>query len=102
MCQDSATRTLFGQHHFAHLLPLNAGDVVMLGKPTIDECEVRIDEIAGREIGLNQLVEKELRLRKHGLTEQFVEFGIELDIGGCSFDLTQQQPLIEEIIDESP
>jgi len=67
---------------------------------TVQEGEVRVQQVAHAKVLLDESGEAKLRLLSQRLAENLVKLGIELLIGRGGVDLPQPEPLAEKILHE--
>ena len=72
----------------------------MHGQLLVEHREVGLDEMARAEVLLDQLAEVGPRFGDHRVLQVRIEFGIEFLIRIGRGDLSQLQPLAEEVVDE--
>ena len=98
--QQAAAGTVLGDGHLAHVLAGDPLDAVVLGEATIEEGEVRIDQVADAQVLRDEFGQEELRLTGHRLAEPAVVLGIERLVGRRRVHLVEPERLTGEVLDE--
>ena len=83
--------------------PFNLGQRIMPRETLIDEGEVRIHQVPGRRVLIEQLAEEKTRFEQGGFREKVVQVivGIQFRVRGIDREFTQVQPVIEKCVHEA-
>ena len=76
-------------------------DLVVLGQPSIEHCEIGLHEIRDREIVFHQLVEERSGFFDHRESQKRIKLRIKLLVGIRKIDVAQIEPGVSEIVDEA-
>jgi hypothetical protein len=87
--EESTAGGVGGELHQAGFDAFEGGQAVVLGKAFVEEREVRIDEVAGGEVVLDEVLEEEPGFAEGRFGEKVVEVVIRVELGirGIGIDL---------------
>ncbi len=101
LCDEAATRGAGRDGDWLEIEPVQGfPKPVVLCETTVQHREVRVDQVRGGEIVVDQAAKEGAGFAEHGMLQDLIEFGVEVVIRDGEIDFVEVEPLVREILDE--